>query len=159
CYPPAAGGASMSRSFVAVGATIAALLLGSPALANSYHVRVRAGGPVGVVRGPVGVVRGPVVVRPGYVRGPGRVWVHRPYYGYRTYGNRSWSGYSYPARAAPVAYAEPYAAPAGAPPPPPTVVARRAERDPSIGVGISASAIRSGTDHPASEGLGALMRF
>jgi len=149
----------MSRSFVAVGAMIAALLAGSPALANTYHVHVRGGGgPVGVVRGS-GVVRGPIGV-PGhvYVRGPGRVWVHRPYYGYRTYWNPYWYGYYYPVPVATVAYAETYAAPVG-PPPPATVVARRPERDPSIGVGISGTAIRSGTDHPASEGLGALMRF
>src|SRR5262249_12284372 len=115
---PSAGGASMSRSFVAVGATIATLLLGTPALANTYHVHVRAGGPVGVVRGP-----GPVVVRgPVYVRGPGRVWVHRPHYGYRTYWNPYWYGYWYPVPLATVGvgvtYGDVYpAAPGGRPPP------------------------------------------
>src|SRR5262249_62135220 len=62
------------------------------------------------------------------------------------------------AGAAPVAAPEPSAGPP-APPPPATVVARRPEREPSIGVGISGSVIRSGTDHPASDGLGALVRF
>src|SRR5215813_1917441 len=156
---PSAGGASMSRSFVAVGATIATLLLGTPALANTYHVHVRAGGPVGVVRGP-----GPVVVRgPVYVRGPGRVWVHRPHYGYRTYWNPYWYGYWYPVPLATVGvgvtYSDVYPAAPAAGPPPAAVVVQQAPRDPTIGVGMTGTVIHSGTDHPASQGLGALLRF
>jgi len=153
---------------IAIAAVAAATMLmtAAPASANTYHVSVHGGGHVGVpsgarggvmvrVHNPIGVtVRPPVYLSPP-VRS--HIWYrpHRYGYGYG-YGYAYWNnpyyynyGYYYP-----TAYV---VAPQTGPE---TVVYGSTQpREPNIGVGMRGSAIRAGTDRPAAEGFGALLRF
>jgi hypothetical protein len=132
--------------------------VGSSAQANGYHVHVRGNGYQVPRPGPGVRYRPgpPVVVRP-------RFWIGRPsYYDYGYYPT-----YSYPTYREPTyAYAYPYSPPCCETPPPPaayasptTVVAAPRLREPTIGLGLRGSTVRSGPDHPAAEGVGALLRF